>query len=213
MHFFFFSGFGSLLLFVLISLLSQGIVNPHVIDTWNVDSPAPDFTLSDLDGRSHRLSHYEGQYVVLEWINLRCRTVDRMYRSGAIPGVQEHMDDEAVWLTITSAPSRKQQGTLTIPQMKRQLEKRGGKQDAVLIDESGDVGQLYGVSVIPFFVVISPEGMILYEGAFDDRPDRDAHGAEDAFNYVEAALHDARSGREVSIATTEPYGCEVKYQR
>ena len=177
-------------------------------------SSAPDFILTDLEGNTHQLDQYRGKYVVLEWFNFRCRTVDMLYKSGAIPRVQGHYDEEeVVWLSITSAGVGKGEGMLSVDQLIRQVDKRSGNQDAVLIDEEGHVGQLYGVRIVPFFVVIDPDGMIVYEGAFDDTPDPYKEREEGSINYIQAALDDARSDREVRISTTEPYGCEIKYTR
>ncbi|MGC1159738.1 MAG: redoxin domain-containing protein, partial [Acidobacteriaceae bacterium] len=34
-----------------------------------VGDPAPDFTGTDSNGQTHKLSEYRGKYVVLEWTN------------------------------------------------------------------------------------------------------------------------------------------------
>src|SRR5690606_7291217 len=37
-----------------------------------VGQPAPSFTLTDLDGKEHKLADYNGKVVVLEWFNPKC---------------------------------------------------------------------------------------------------------------------------------------------
>ena len=37
-----------------------------------VGDPAPDFTGTDSNGQTHKLSEYRGKYVVLEWTNNGC---------------------------------------------------------------------------------------------------------------------------------------------
>ena len=37
-----------------------------------VGAKAPDFTLTDANGETHKLSDYEGKIVVLEWTNPTC---------------------------------------------------------------------------------------------------------------------------------------------
>jgi hypothetical protein len=39
-----------------------------------VGDPAPDFTGTDSNGQTHKLSEYRGKYVVLEWTNNGCPT-------------------------------------------------------------------------------------------------------------------------------------------
>ena len=50
--------------------------------------------------------------------------------------------------------------------------------------------------------VVSPEGVLLYNGAIDDKGE---------LNYVDQALTEATGGKEVSVAVTKSYGCSVKY--
>ena len=195
-------------------LLPYLFLNVHFIEQSPQLDAAPDFSLIDLEGNTYQLSQYKDQYVVLEWLNLRCRTVDRLYKTGAIPALQQQLgDEEVVWLSIASPEIGRSEGTVSIEQLKRRIEKRGGQQTAVLLDEMAQVGTLYGVSVEPYFVVIGPDGKMLYEGAFDNRPDPRAEQTEEPLNYVEATIEQAKRGEEVSISTTEPYGCEVKSRR
>src|SRR5262245_39397617 len=65
--------------------------------------PAPDFTLTDITGKTHRLSDYRGKVVVLEWVNSGCPVVQRHYNSGNMQSTQETAaGDGAVWLQICS---------------------------------------------------------------------------------------------------------------
>jgi hypothetical protein len=59
--------------------------------------------------------------------------------------------------------------------------------------------------------IISPKGILIYNGAIDDRPTTDLADVNGAKNYVSLALEEATSGKTVSIPTTRPYGCSVKY--
>jgi hypothetical protein len=69
-----------------------------------VGEPAPDFTLTDLNGQTHTLSAYKGRTVVLEWVNPECPFVRKHYEgSGNIPVTQKSaLAEGAVWLSINS---------------------------------------------------------------------------------------------------------------
>jgi len=176
-----------------------------------VGETAPDFTLPDTEGEEHSLSDYEGQYVVLEWLNFGCPFVQKHYRSGNMQALQEtYTDDGVVWLSIVSSAEGKQ-GYYPPEEMQAQKEKHNGNMSAILLDPSGEVGQTYGATVTPHMYVISPEGELLYRGGIDDRPTTDVEDIEGATNYVENALAQARSGKEVEPKTAQPYGCTVKY--
>ena len=68
-----------------------------------------DFTLTDSHGKSHTLSSYKGQYVVLEWVNFDCPFVKKHYRSGHMPRLQEaYAAKGVIWLAICSSAPKKQ---------------------------------------------------------------------------------------------------------
>ena len=172
---------------------------------------APDFSLQDLDGTEHQLSQYAGNYVVLEWVHFKCKAVDRLYRSGSIPEVQaQYTEKGVIWLSI-GAPATGRQGALPAEQLRRLLEKRGSNHTAFLMDPGGRVGQMYGVQIVPFVVLISPEGDILYEGPLDNMPDSATADNDEYVNYIDQAFTQHGNAEPISVQRAEPYGCEVKY--
>ena len=176
-----------------------------------VGSAAPDFTLVDTEGTEHTLSDYQGQYVVLEWLNYDCPFVDKHYSSGNMQALQEqYRDQDVVWLSVVSSAPGKQ-GYFEPDVMNQRTAAHDGQQTAVLMDSEGEVGRQYGAMTTPQMYVISPEGTLLYNGAIDDKPTTSTADVEGATNYVVAALDEAMSGQEVTTSTTQPYGCSVKY--
>jgi hypothetical protein len=59
--------------------------------------------------------------------------------------------------------------------------------------------------------IINPEGVLIYDGAIDDKPTSDPEDIATAKNYVSLALAEAVAGKPVSAPTSRPYGCSVKY--
>src|SRR5690606_27842840 len=134
------------------------------------EGPAPDFTLTDTDGRSHTLSDYRGRTVVLEWLNYECPYVRKHYEGRNMQALQERYTGRGVvWLSlVSSAPG--EQGHYANDEMNRRTRAHGGRQTAVLMDPTGTVGRAYGARTTPQMVVITPAGEIAYNGAIDDRP-------------------------------------------
>ncbi len=172
---------------------------------------APDFTLTDTYNQQHTLSDYEGQWVVLEWLNYDCPFVRKHYNGDNMQALQEQYTGEGVvWLSIvSSAPG--QQGHFSNEEMNERTTEHGGHQTAVLMDPDGTVGHAYGARTTPHMFVISPAGEIVYNGAIDDRPSPSPATLSGATNYVSAALDAAMAGGTASPAATQPYGCSVKY--
>jgi len=171
---------------------------------------APDFTLTGLDGKQYNLSQYRGKTIVLEWMNPGCPFVVGHYTSGNIPALQEkYTKDGVIWLTVNS--TRADHPEARTPDECREIfSEWKAKATAHLLDEGGNVGKLYGAKTTPHMIVIAPDGKIAYNGAIDD--DRSTNGGRNAnLNYVSQAIEELKAGKSVSIATTKPYGCSVKY--
>ena len=174
-------------------------------------SVAPPFTLVDTDGDEHSLEAYRGRTVVLEWLNYDCPYVGKHYGGGNMQALQERAEaDGVVWLSVvSSAPG--EQGYFEPAAMNARTEQEGGRQAAVLLDPTGEVGRAYDAQTSPHMFVIDPEGRVVYNGAIDDRPTTDLADLEGATNYVVPAIAAAQAGESVDPASTQPYGCSVKY--
>ena len=176
-----------------------------------VGKPAPNFSLKDLSGEEHDLSDLKGKYVVLEWVNFGCPFVKKHYGSENMQKLQkEFVDKGVVWLSIcSSAPGK--QGNETPEAAKEGLAKFGSDASAYLVDQDGKVGKLYNARTTPQMFVVNPEGVLIYAGAIDDKPTLKPETVAVAKNFVKAALNEATSGKPVSVPSTKPYGCSVKY--
>lgn len=176
-----------------------------------IGKKAPDFTLVDASGKEHTLSKYEGQYVVLEWLNHDCPFVVKHYATGNMQMLQEKYRDQGiVWFSvISSAPGK--QGYLEPDEAKKLTRDKKAKPKAVLLDPDGKVGRAYDARVTPHMYIIDPDGMLRFMGAIDDRPTANHTDVEGARNFVSEALDLLLSGQDVDVTTHQPYGCTVKY--
>jgi peroxiredoxin len=176
-----------------------------------VGEAAPDFTATDSNGVVHRLSEYQGKYVVLEWTNRGCPYTQKQYSSGNMQRLQREWTGRGViWLTVASSAPDKQ-GYVTAADENAYLKQANAAPTAVLLDSTGTLGHLYDAKTTPHMFIISPKGILIYNGAIDDRPTTDPADVNGAKNYVSLALDEAMSGKAVSISTTRPYGCSIKY--
>jgi peroxiredoxin len=177
-----------------------------------VGSAAPDFTGTDSQGQTHKLSDYRGKYVVLEWTNNGCPFTRKHYESGNMQALQKEWTAKGVvWLTIlSSAPG--EQGYMTASAENAYVARMHAVPTAAILDPSGAIGHAYEAKTTPDMYVIDPSGKLIYAGAIDDRPTPDPADVKDAKNYVSAALTAAMGGQPVAVTYTRPYGCSVKYQ-
>ena len=85
------------------------------------------------------------------------------------------------------------------------------RRTAYLLDSDGALGRRYGAKTTPHMYVINPAGTLVYNGGIDDKPTTDKADITGARNHVLAALAELKAGKPVSVATSRPYGCSVKY--
>ncbi len=160
-----------------------------------VGEPAPDFTLTDSNGRSESLSQFRGKTVVLEWNNPDCPFVGKHYGSGNMQKQQaEATAAGAVWLTINSSATGKQ-GDIDGAGANAYVAKVGGKQTAYLLDPQGTAGRLYGARTTPHMYVIDPQGILRYMGGIDSIRSTDVDDIGRATQYVPQALAEPSAPR------------------
>ncbi len=179
---------------------------------------APDFTLTDLDGKQHKLSALRGKTVVLEWFNPECPFVKAAHGKGDLQAMAKNAaGKDLVWLTINSgAPGKQGHGV----ERNRAARDEFGMANPILLDEDGAVGRAYGAEKTPHLFIIDPKGVLVYRGGIDNapmnvvddaRPRPAGQKAGARFNYVQAALDELAKGKKVTFADTPAYGCSVKY--
>ncbi|WP_413578651.1 redoxin domain-containing protein [Bdellovibrio sp. HCB290] len=176
-----------------------------------VGSPAPDFAVTDAQGKPQNLKDYKGKYVILEWYNKDCPYVRKHYDSKNMQKIQADMTGKGVvWLTVISSAKEKQ-GYLAPAEAIANGAKEASKASAILLDASGTMGKAYGAKTTPHMFLIDPEGKIRYAGAIDDNDSSDKKTVETAQNYIVAATSSAMKGEKIAKETSKPYGCSVKY--
>jgi AhpC/TSA family len=172
---------------------------------------APAFSLADTTGKTVQLADYRGRYVVLEWTNPECPFVRKHYSSGNMQGLQKEWGArDVVWLSIDSTNADSSEFK-TPTQLAEWMHAQGAMPKAALVDGTSSTGRAYAARTTPHMFVIDPSGSVIYNGAIDDRRSTNPADAKNARNYVRAALTEAMAGKPVTVASTSPYGCSIKY--
>ena len=175
-----------------------------------IGKPAPDFTATDINGKTIHLSDYKGKIVVIESYNSDCPYCHNQYKTGAMQAMQRDLAAKGVvWLLVNSV-NPKNFSHRTPEQAKAEMAAEKMDVTAWIDDSSGAVGHLYDMKTTPDMYVINKDGILVYAGAIDNQPDP-FHDPTKALNYVSQAIDSLLAGKAVAVTETKPYGCSVKY--
>lgn len=188
------------------ALCTVGAVHAQAV----IGQAAPALQAVDASGKAVNLADYKGKTVVLEWVNPGCPFVKKHYGSGNMQATQKAAAGQGVvWLTVSStAPSHKDY------QKPAELAAWMAEQKAastLVMDDSGAVGKAWGAKTTPHLFIVNPAGQVVYNGAIDSKPSANPADIPGATNYVTAALGELKAGQPIAKASTQPYGCSIKY--
>jgi len=176
-----------------------------------IGQPAPAFRAVDSNGKARSLADFKGKTVVLEWHNFGCPFVQKHYKSGNMQALQKKYGKDVVWLAVNST-YKGSSDWMEPAKIERDLKGFQAAPAGYLMDEPGKMGMAYGAKVTPHMYVIDPQGKVVYNGAIDDKRSTDVDDVKTSKNYVAAALDELKAGKPVTVASSTPYGCTIKYR-
>ena len=175
-----------------------------------IGKPAPDFTGTDINGKTVKLSDYAGKIVVIESYNSDCPFCNNQYKTGAMQALQSDMAAKGVVWLIVNSVNPKNFSHRTPEQAQQEMAAKKIVANAWIDDSSGVIGHLYGMETTPQMFIIDKTGTLVYDGAIDNKADP-SHDPKTARNYVSEAVGDLLAGKPIEVSQTKPYGCSVKY--
>jgi peroxiredoxin len=174
--------------------------------TLQIGQPAPDFDLPGVDDRGYSLASFKDApvLVVAFWCN-HCPFVigseDRMKRF-----VADYAPRGVRVVAINSNETEGHPGDSFEKMIERSRERQFNF--PYLRDESQDVARAYGALRTPHFYVFDRDRKLRYTGRMDDNPRTPgAEKTRELRDAVDAVL----AGKTVSVAMTNPIGCNVKW--
>ncbi len=175
-----------------------------------IGKPAPDFTGTDINGKTVKLSDYKGKIVVIESYNSDCPFCHNHYKTGAMQELQKNLEAKGVVWLIVDSVNKKNFSYRTPEQARKEMADKNITATAWIDDHEGTIGHLYDMKTTPHMFVIAKDGALAYDGAIDNRP-QPFGDPRTAKNYVSAAVDELIAGQPVTISQSKPYGCAVHY--
>jgi len=175
--------------------------------TLQLGEKAPDFSLPATDGNTYQLSDFADARVLVVFFTCNhCpyvigsdevtrQTVDRFAPQGVrFVGINSNSKHTYAEDDFSHMVARMQEHAF--PWL-------------YLYDESQAIARAYGALRTPHFFVFDKDRTLIYTGRAIDNP-RD--GSKMTVNDLERALTEHLAGKPVSVAQTNPIGCNVKWE-
>jgi len=175
--------------------------------TLETGQKAIDFKLPSTEGKEYSLSDFEKlKYLVIFFTCNHCPYVlgsDEITRATA-----EKFKTKGVVFAGINSNSENTYPEDSFPNMVERMKKHKFPW-VYLYDKPQEVAKEYGALRTPHFYVFNEERKLVYTGRGVDNP-RDS--SKMTINNLDQALEELTSGKQISVAVTNPIGCNIKWE-
>jgi peroxiredoxin len=174
--------------------------------TIDVGAAAPAFALPAVDGTTVSLDDFaDKKAVVMVFTCNHCPTA--IQYEDRLVSLQADYAPKGVQLVAINPNETDGHPTDSFEHMVQRAKDKGFN-FPYLRDESQEVAKAYGAVRTPHVFLVDGQGKVAYHGRIDDNPeDAGAVGRSD----LRAAIDEVLAGKPVSVPTTKPIGCSVKW--
>jgi peroxiredoxin len=158
--------------------------------------PAPNFTLLDLNGQLYSLRDYLGFIVILNFWSAECTWSSRSDQT-----ISEYLPEWGNAVQYLPVASNVNESIKLI-----ESEASARELPLLLHDVNHKVADLYGAITTPHLFVVDAQGILRYQGAFDDVTFRQRTPTQ---NYLQMAVDSIRRGNLPDPSQTPAYGCAI----
>jgi peroxiredoxin len=186
-----------LISFVLLTAVARAIATEGSV----VGQPAPDFTLKDLNGKTHSLKDHRGQIAVIVFVSTEC-PFSNAYIERLRAIASDYSKKNVTLLGVNANPA----------ESLAQIREHAGKNKldfTILKDEGSRVADAYGATRTPEVFVVDGSGVLRYRGRIDNAKEIARVQRSD----LREALDEMIAGKPVSVAETKSFGCPIKMVR
>jgi peroxiredoxin len=161
-----------------------------------LNEPAPDFELPDLQGVPHTLSDHLGKIVIINFWSAECPHSERTDQY--LVTLLEQWNGDVIMLSITANRNESIQmvaeaaGARRIPK--------------VLIDSEHVVADLYEALTTPHVFILDRDGVLRYRGAVDNITFR---RREATHFFLQESVEALLNGHLPQLSETPAYGCAI----
>jgi peroxiredoxin len=180
-----------------------------------IGSPAPDFSLPGVDGKTHSLKDYAGNKVLVIIFTCDHCPVAQMYEKRIKQLAADYRDRGVAVIAIMGNDPRAEMyselGYTDVgdffEDMKVRAAYRGFNFPYLYDGDTQAVARKYGPTATPHAFVFDQQRILRYEGRIDSNPREALATKHEARDAIEALV----AGREVAVKTAPAVGCSTKW--
>ena len=161
-----------------------------------INKPAPDFELSDLQGNVHTLGEHSGKIVIVNFWSCECPHAERT--DYLILEWLKEWGNDVELLPVASNQNESAQSVEDAA--------RGRSLPRVLIDAGHVVADLYEAVTTPHVFVVDRDGILRYRGAVDDVTFRNRRASR---FFLKETVDSLLEGNFPTLTETPAYGCTI----
>ena len=202
------------LAFIVLAMAAFGAVDTR--PTLAIGSPAPDFSLSGIDGKTHKLSDYSASRIlVIVFTCDHCPTA-QLYEGRIKKLAQDYRSKSVALVAIQpNDPEAVQLGELgytdvsdSFEEMKIRAAYRNFNFPYLYDGETQATAEAFGVKATPHVFVFDQKRILRFEGRVDNSQRESLVQTQDTRNAIEALLAD----KPVRVPHTGVFGCSTKWK-
>lgn len=179
-----------------------------------IGSPAPDFALPSVDGKTHKLGEYTSPVLVIVFTCNHC-PIAQMYEDRINQLVLDYKDKGVSVVAIQgNDPKAIRIDELdssdlsdTLAEMKIRVASRHLNYPYLYDGDTQSVTRQFGPQATPHVFVFDKERKLRYEGHFDNSYRIELVKSQDARNAIDSLL----AGKPVAVTHTGVFGCSTKW--
>jgi peroxiredoxin len=182
----------------------------------SIGSPAPDFSLPGVDGKTHRLAEYSSSPILVVVFTCNHCPIAQMYERRIQQLASDYRDKGVAVVAIEpNDPKAIRIDELdssdlsdSLEEMKIRAEYKHLQYPYLYDGETQSVTRAYGPQATPHVFVFDETRHLRYEGRFDNSYRIEQLKTQDARNAIDALLQH----QEVTVTHTGVFGCSTKWQ-
>jgi peroxiredoxin len=181
-----------------------------------IGSPAPDFSLPGVDGKSHSLADYASSPVLVVIFTCNHCPIAQMYEQ-RIQQLESDYRDRGV-AVVAIQPNNPKAIRIdeldssdisdSLEEMKIRFAYKNLHYPYLYDGETQSVARAYGPQATPHVFIFDKDRKLRYEGRVDNSYRKEMVNTQDARNAIDALL----ANREVPVKKTGVFGCSTKWQ-